>query len=183
MLVNLGAGGLMTMVEPDGHDVALTEFHPERDLHLVESWLRRPHVSQWWGDPDEALLEVTARPHEGGDALIVVDGVPTGYIRWQIPSREELDAAGLSDLPRDVIDIDIAVGEAELLGLGIGSRAVALLRDRLVESGATTVIIATSVDNLRAIRAYEKAGFVRRRRFIDTDGGVYWLFAFEPPLG
>lgn len=44
-------------------------------------------------------------------------------------------------------------------------------------------MLATSIDNLRAIRAYEKAGFVRRRRFVDTDGGLYWLMVAEAEPG
>jgi aminoglycoside 6'-N-acetyltransferase len=89
--------------------------------------------------------------------------------------RRELDAAGLHEVPDDAIDIDIAIGEGDLLGRGIGSRALSILREHLVREGVTTVMFATSVDNTRAIQAYERAGFVRQRQFIDTDGASYWL--------
>lgn len=160
-------------------DIELAPFLPERDLALLETWLGRPHVSRWWGEPAEALQEIVEPPAGGGEALISVDGVPAGYVRWQTPAREELDAAGLHEVPDDAIDIDIALGEQELLGKGIGSRALSLLRDRLLHDGTRTIMLATSVDNVRAIRAYEKAGFVRRRRFVDTDGGTYWLMVSE----
>ena len=159
--------------------VQLTPFVPDRDSGLLESWLRRPHVSRWWGDPLKALEEASRPPAGGGEALIDVDGVPVGYVRWQVPVREELDAAGLSELPDDVIDIDIAIGEADLLGRGIGSRVLSTLRARLTRDGASTVILATSVENARAVRAFEKAGFVRRRQFVDTDGGQYWLMVSD----
>lgn len=163
--------------------VELTPFVPERDLALLESWLARPHVSRWWGDPQATLRELSRPPAGGGEAMISVDGERAGYVRWQVPGRGELDAAGLHEVPDDAIDIDIAIGDRDLLGRGIGVQALTVLRDRLIGDGATTIMLATSVDNLRAIRAYEKAGFVRRRRFIDSDGGSYWLMTAEdlPP--
>jgi len=163
--------------------VQLTPFVPNRDTPLLESWLRRPHVSRWWGDPLKALEEASRPPAGGDEALIAVDGVPVGYVRWQVPAREELDAAGLHELSDDIVDIDIAIGEADLLGRGIGSRVLSILRDRLTRDGGSTVMLATSVDNARAVRAYEKAGFVRRRQFVDTDGGSYWLMVSDATPG
>jgi ribosomal protein S18 acetylase RimI-like enzyme len=160
--------------------VELIAFSPERDLPRLHSWLQQPHVSRWWGDPAETLKEVAERPRGGGEALITAAGVPVGYVRWQVPAREELDAAGLYEVPDEVVDIDIAIGEVEQLGRGIGSAALAILRERLTREGVTMVMLATSVQNERAVRAYEKAGFTRRRQFIDTDGGAYELMAFEP---
>jgi len=165
-----------------GH-VELTPYVPERDAALLESWLQRPHVSAWWGDPRKAFDEVAQPPVDGGEELIAVDGMPVGYVRWQVPAREELDAAGLYEVPDDVIDIDIAIGEVDSVGRGVGSRALSVLRERLMRGGATTIMLATSVDNLRAVRACEKAGFVRRREFIDTDGGVYCLMMWEARPG
>jgi aminoglycoside 6'-N-acetyltransferase len=164
-------------------DVQLTQFVLERDFALLESWLTRPHVARWWGDPAKALQDVSQPPAGGGEALISVDGAPVGYVRWQVPLRRELDAAGLHEVPDDAIDIDIAIGEGDLLGKDIGSRALSILRERLLREGVTTVMLATSVDNTRAIHAYQRAGFVRRRRFVDTDGGSYWLMVSEATPG
>lgn len=159
--------------------VRLDPFDPERDADLVSDWLRTPHVSRWWGDPAKALREVLERPHGGGDALIVADEVSVGYVRWQTPERAELDAAGLQEVPEDTtMDIDIAIGDPGYIGLGVGSRALGLLVEDLAADGSLrTIILATSVDNLVAIGAYEKAGFERRRTFADPEGGEYWLLA------
>jgi RimJ/RimL family protein N-acetyltransferase len=35
--------------------------------------------------------------------------------------------------------------------------------------GAAAVALATELDNVRAIRAYEKAGFVKQGQVLDTD--------------
>jgi len=171
------------MAESGGHRVELITYCPESDSGLVASWLRQPHVSRWWGDPEKAALELSSPPVGGGEALIAADGVPVGYVRWQTPSRSELDTAGLFHVPDDVVESDVAIGNPDSLGQGIGPRVLTMLRDRLVEGGAVTIILATSVDNARTTRAYEKAGFTRRRQFVDTDGGDYWLLTFEARPG
>lgn len=160
-------------------EVRLDPFDPERDADLVSAWVRAPHVSRWWGDPVDTLREVLARPHGGGDALIVADGVPVGYVRWQMPSRAELDGAGLHEVSdATTMDIDIAIGAPDYVGLGVGSRALGLLvRDLVADRRLRTIILATSVDNLAALRAFARAGFERRRTFDDPESGPCWLLA------
>ncbi len=158
-------------------EVRLDPFDSERDADLVLTWIHAPHVSRWWGDPAKTLSEVMERPNSGGDAIIVADDTPVGYVRWQKPSREELDAAGLHEISEDTtMDIDIAIGEPEYIGLGVGSRAIELLvKDLVADDNLRMIMLATSVDNLVAIGAYEKAGFERRRRFDDPEFGECWL--------
>jgi aminoglycoside 6'-N-acetyltransferase len=159
--------------------VRLDPFDPDRDRELVAGWLRAPHVARWWGDPDKALREIVQRPAGGGDALIVADDVPVGYVRWQTPTRAELDEAGLHEIPGDAVDIDIAIGDEGYVGRGVGPRALRRLVDRLLGQGrAPMVILATEVENTAAVRAYEKAGFRRRRRFDDPECGPCWLLVF-----
>jgi len=54
----------------------------------------------------------------------VADGVPAGYLSWQTPPRDELEAVGLADLPEDLMDIDILIGEPELIDCGVGQRSL-----------------------------------------------------------
>ena len=85
--------------------VCLDPFNPKEDVGLLAVWVKAPHVARWWGDPDTQLKAVIERPVEGGDALIVADGVAVGYVRWQKASRAELEAAGLSEIPDGTIDV------------------------------------------------------------------------------
>ena len=162
--------------------VRLEPFDPELDADLVAGWLRAPHVAEWWGDPQQNLAEVLQRPAGGDDALIVADGVPVGYVRWQKPTRAELDTAGLYEIPDTAMDIDIAIGEPSYVGRGVGSRALRQVVAMLAgDTGIPLIMLATSVGNSVAIRAYEKAGFRRLRRFDDPPNGEHWLMALEPP--
>ena len=75
---------------------------------------------------------VVCRP-PGTHALIVADGVPVGYLCWGPPAADELAAAGLTDLPDALVDIDILIGEPQFVGHRIGPRALCVLLDRLRE--------------------------------------------------
>ena len=57
-----------------------------------------------------------------------------------------------------------------MLGRGYGPRAVDLVCRYLFEThDATRVALLTALDNLRAQRAYEKAGLHKLARALDTD--------------
>jgi aminoglycoside 6'-N-acetyltransferase len=106
-------------------------------------------------------------------ALIVADGVPVGYLCWQKPTRQEVEAADLTDLPEGLVDIDILIGEPELLGRGVGSQALQLLLARLCRKSSVSFAgLGTSVSNVRAMRAFERAGFRLFREFQDPEWGA-----------
>lgn len=163
--------------------VQLEPFNRDQDSGLLAAWLKRPHVARWWGDPETQIKAVLALPVGGGDALILADGVAVGYIRWQRLLREELDAAGLHEIPSGAIDIDIAIGEEDYTALGIGSRTIGLLvRELAADSTIPLIMLCTSVDNAMAIRAYEKVGFVRQRTFFEEGLGDMWLMTLGQAL-
>lgn len=148
-------------------DVHLTTFDPTRDLSMLAAWLQRPHVAHWWGDPEQALSAVRQHP-VATEALIEADAQPVGYLCWQIPSLEELAAAGLHDLRGDLVDVDILIGEPAALGQGIGPEALAQLSAKLRADGVRVVGLAAAIANRRALKAYEKAGFRPFRDFAEA---------------
>ena len=160
--------------------VRLEAFDAVRHEPLLATWLRRPHVSRWWGDPETVLRDVRNRPEQGGHALIVADGSPVGYLRWQRASRADLDEAGLTEIPDGAVDIDILIGEPAQVGRGIGPAALRLLLGRLAaEADVPLAGMVTSVENHAAIRAYEKAGFHRLRQFDDPAYGRCWVLVAD----
>ena len=138
--------------------VQLLPFDVGRDLPMLRTWLTRPHVARWWGDADQ-VLAVVCEHCPDHHALIAVDGKAVGYLCWQNPQPKELDTAGLTDLPADLIDVDILIGELDFIGRGVGPQTLRLLLDRLRSQGVSCVGLAADVDNRRAVRAYAKAGF------------------------
>jgi aminoglycoside 6'-N-acetyltransferase len=153
------------------HEVTLEALDLGRDWERLLRWLAQPHVAKWWGDAARAMEHARQCAPES-HALIVADGAPVGYLCWQEPPKEELEAAGLTDLPRGLVDIDILIGEADLLGQGIGSRALEILLARLrAEPAVAFAGLGTSASNTNAIRCYAKAGFRLFREFQDPEWG------------
>ena len=141
---------------------------------MVEEWLQRPHVARWWGDPKEAIAAVRKHPAPTS-ALILVDCTPIGYLSWQVPTQKQLADAGLADLPANLVDIDIMIGEPAALGQGLGPEALSQLLSRLHDEGVQIVGIATADSNQRARRAFEKAGFRLYRTFVESGEQVRYL--------
>jgi aminoglycoside 6'-N-acetyltransferase len=156
------------------------------DLPLLRAWMERPHWREWWGDP-EVECGYVRDMIEGHDStepyFICLDGVPAGYIQvWYVADQRIepwlTEAPWLKDLPDDAVGVDLSLAEAGALSQGIGTAAlkafVALLRAR----GHDEIWIDPAPENLRAVRAYHKAGFRVAERLRGTTGDSL-LMRFE----
>jgi aminoglycoside 6'-N-acetyltransferase len=132
----------------------------EADMPLLGRWLSEPHVAQWWGDPAESLAEIRAavlcpatRP-----MIAELEGEPIAYVQQYDPQKE--DGHPYQDQPVGTLGIDMTIGKADHLGVGHGSAIMRQLAEHLFRAGAPRLIVDPDPMNSRAIRAYEKAGFV-----------------------
>src|SRR5436190_16973097 len=171
------------------------QFRPmsDGDLPLVRDWLARPHVHEWWGDPDEQFGLVSGDMNEPAMDQYIVSlkavssevgtgsrqenasaqdsGAPFGYLQcyrltdWNICFGSQ---------PEQTRGIDQMIGEPEMVGRGHGSGFIRAFIDGLLSSGTPRVVVDPDPENARAIRAYEKAGFVRDR-LVDTPDGISLL--------
>ena len=164
-------------------------FEPvtEPDMALLRRWLRRPHLQEWWGDP-EIELGYIRDMIEGRDTtrpfIFHVDGEPAGYIQYWFVGhwRKEpwiRDNPWLEALPDDAIGVDLSIAKPELLSQGIGSDVLRLFCQQLHDRGYGYIIIDPDPENTRAVRAYEKAGFHQIPEFIGASDDVL-IMKFEP---
>lgn len=147
------------------------------DLPLIERWLCADHVRSAWGDPG-ANSQLIREPLAAGHwrAIIEAGDRKVGLVLWQHPTRQELDEAGLNDIPETVIDIDIMIGEHDAIGCGIGSAAIHLVAEAALSDPAVPFVMACArLDNLASQRAFAKAGFQQDRGFDDVPSGRYVL--------
>jgi aminoglycoside 6'-N-acetyltransferase len=86
---------------------------------------------------------------------------------------------GFGPQPEGARGLDQFIGEAAMLGRGHGTAFIRAFADRLLASGTPRVVIDPDPTNVRAIRAYEKAGFCRDR-LVDTPDGPALLMVRDP---
>ncbi len=154
------------------------QFEPLSDdnIGVMAEWLTRPHVAEFWGEPptvDDLTADYLApdRADPGTQAFLVsYEGRRIGFAQVYV-------VAGSSggwwpdETDPGTRGTDQFLAHADDLSKGMGSAMLRALLKRIFEAPeVTTVQTDPQPGNLRAIRAYEKAGFVRER-VVDTPDG------------
>jgi aminoglycoside 6'-N-acetyltransferase len=147
------------------------------DLPLLERWLHTTEVVRWWGDPQEqaALLREDLDDPRMVMRIVSLASRPFAYAQdydvhvWPQPH--------FARLPPGARSIDSFIGEPDMIGKGHGSGFLKLLALRLRADGASVVAIDPDLGNLRARRAYAKAGF-RGETIVETGAGPAVLMLF-----
>ncbi len=140
------------------------------DLPLIRRWLTKPHVSEWWGEPDQQFALVSDDlDHAAMEQFIVaIGGQPFAYLQCYDP--QAWPDNGLGTLPSGTRGIDQFIGEPAMVDRGHGSALIRGFIEGLLEAGTPRVVTDPDPANGRAVRAYEKAGF-RKDRLVDTPDG------------
>ncbi|MCK1736440.1 GNAT family N-acetyltransferase [Bradyrhizobium sp. 138] len=148
------------------------------DLPLIRRWLRGADVREWWGDPDEQFALVSGDLDEPAmDQFIVLAGQqPLGYLQCY---RLTAWNTGFGPQPEGTRGIDQFIGESDMIGRGHGSAFIRQFVDEKLRKDLPRMVTDPDPMNPRAIRAYEKAGFVRDR-MVETPDGVALLMVREP---
>ena len=129
--------------------------------------MHQPHWREWWGEPKEEcamIRDMIERRDTTRPFIFRVDGRDCGYIQVWIVADQLIEpwltkAPWMRELPEDAVGVDLSIGDAADLGKGIGSRVLAAFVAKLRDEGHRTIVIDPDPANLRAVRAYEKAGF------------------------
>ncbi len=152
-------------------------FAPLRPEHLVlmHRWFSRPHMT-WWTRGETYTPQMLEEKYRGlfqGEPgaegfLIRVAGQDAGYIQWyavaeSFPEGVTTDENPLFTAhPREALaGVDLFLGEAGLVGTGLGPRVLESFLTAHVFPRFRAAVVDPMSDNARALRAFEKAGFVR----------------------
>lgn len=130
------------------------------DLPLLRTWFADPVVMRHWGQPaplvgdDLFAADLQGRFTRFADAGYFMiqphDGPPIGRIEF-----ERLDPQTAS------AEVMILIGDRDAWGQGFGTDAMlTLLRYLFHERNLHRVALTVIASNARAVRSYEKAGFV-----------------------
>jgi aminoglycoside 6'-N-acetyltransferase len=147
-------------------------------LPMIRRWLETPEVVRWWGEPAEQYALVSGDlDHPDIDQFIVaVDDHPFGYIQCYALSTWN---QGFGPQPEATRGIDQFVGDPEMIGRGHGSAFIRQFIENLLMSGVPRIVTDPDPENIRAVRAYAKAGF-QRDRVVETPDGPALLMVRNP---
>ncbi len=157
------------------------QFEPvtAADMPLLRRWLQEPEVRKWWGEPDHEirLIKEDLAKDRVVSCLVHYDGRPFAYAQHYSVHTWPQDH--IAHLPEGSRAVDTFIGDPAMIGAGHGSAYLRQLAEELIAAGAPVVAIDPGLDNVRAQRAYGKAGFTRIDRFETSDGPVV-LMLFTP---
>jgi aminoglycoside 6'-N-acetyltransferase len=166
------------------------------DYKLMAKWLTDEQVLKFYEGRDnpfdlERIIE-TYKPMSRGDdpvvpCLFYYQNISIGYLQYC--ALNDLSQAHRQlyhlDQTDDVYGIDLFIGETDYWNKGIGTKILSAVISYLFEQRqAHKIVIDPHVDNPRAIRCYEKCGFVKVKLLPahELHEGEYsdcWLMAID----
>ncbi|MTJ09943.1 MULTISPECIES: GNAT family N-acetyltransferase [unclassified Anabaena] len=166
------------------------------DYQLMEKWRSDEKVLQFYGGRDypydlEKVIETYQPRIVGKEAItpcIFVDkNLEIGYLQYYNLNKlpEDLRQMYCLENTDNVYGIDLFIGETEYWNQGIGTKVLLTAIDYIFNQlQAAKIVINPNVNNLRAIRCYEKCGFVKIKLLLchDLHEGKYqdcWLMAIK----
>ncbi|MFE2976647.1 GNAT family N-acetyltransferase [Streptomyces sp. NPDC059258] len=162
-------------------DGVLTRLVPttEDDLDLLARWFAAPDFVEHWGGVPLSREEVAEkyvgrRRPSVQSYLVVAEGAPVGYAQfWHADATADASASGIQ---RDIEGgIDLVL-QPESRGRGWGPDATRTLLAHLGgKLGWRRVTVDPVRENVRAVRAWEKAGF---RQVRSEGAGLLLEFTF-----
>jgi AacA4 family aminoglycoside N(6')-acetyltransferase len=156
----------------------------EQDLPMLHDWLNRPHIVEWWGGEENrptlsevqehylprVLAEDSVTPY-----IAMLGTEPIGYAQSYVAMGSS-DGWWEDETDPGVRGIDQSLANPMQLNQGIGTNLVRSLVELLFSDPAVTKIQTDPApNNYRAIRCYEKAGFVRERVIATPDGPAVYM--------
>lgn len=155
----------------------------------IFQWLSEPHIQEFWDNSsahkDDILNFINGRktPSNYWNGIFdywigFVDMAPFSFIM----THEELNSANTPEHIKPYISnsyrtfgLDFCIGNKEYIGKGLASTTLKEFMKFFclnVESNIGAFLIDPSVNNPRAIRVYQKAGFKSKGEFVQ-DGGYF----------
>ena len=143
------------------------EFRPlaRDDLEQLHAWLQREHAARWWNEEmTPARVEETYVPRiEGREPVrmfvIVLGRRDAGFVQtYKVADYPE---SWPFDVGAGAAGMDLAIGEPELIGRGLGPQVIRAFVDEIVFADPIVAACVADPDvrNRRSVRAFEKAGF------------------------
>jgi aminoglycoside 6'-N-acetyltransferase-1b/aminoglycoside 6'-N-acetyltransferase-2 len=156
----------------------------EQDLQMLHEWLNRPHLVEWWGGEanrpklDDVLEHYRPRvlAEESVTPYIAMLGdEPIGYAQSYVALGSG-DGWWEEETDPGVRGIDQSLANPADLNKGLGTKLVRALVELLfADPSVTKIQTDPAPNNHRAIRCYEKSGFVQQKVINTPDGPAVYM--------
>jgi aminoglycoside 6'-N-acetyltransferase len=165
------------------------------DYTILAKWLTDPIVLEYYEGRDnpfplervqQKFAPRVQRLHATIPCFMLDTDKPIGYLQYYRLSLADCDAFDLPTMACS-FGMDLFIGESARWNRGIGTTYVQLATRYLTDTcAATHITVDPRVDNLRAIRCYEKSGFHQRKLLPQHEyhEGAYrdsWLMVYTRP--
>jgi aminoglycoside 6'-N-acetyltransferase len=140
------------------------------DFPLLQRWLAEAHVSKWWNHEfSPEAIERDFGPgvdgaEPGEDYLVFMGGVAIGLIQFSrfedYPDYVE-EVEGVLPVPAGAVSIDYLIGDASLIGRGLGRAMLMAFVERIwvEQPTATCILVPVNSANIASWKALLAAGF------------------------
>ncbi|MBN9542198.1 MAG: GNAT family N-acetyltransferase [Alphaproteobacteria bacterium] len=159
----------------------------KQDFQILLGWLSKPHVKAWYDKEIKYTIEKVQQKYnsytegykleEGVKKpihafIVLIDNIPIGYVQYyNAHDFPREDGIMLKELPQKLSAFDIFIGEEDYTGKGIGSEIIKTLLKDYIWKEFDACFVDVDADNVRAIKTYEKAGFIK----IKNVGQNIWM--------
>lgn len=156
----------------------------ESDYKLMAKWLSDEHILKFYQGRDNpsSINQIIKKygPRTKGESRVIpciieFNGKAIGYIRYYTIDNDEKAEYGYENNEL-IYGIDLFIGEIEYQNKGIGEKAIKSLINYIqINKCPNKIIIDPRIDNKRAIRCYEKCGFITKKLLLGQElhEGVY----------
>lgn len=177
---------LKNLSEKEVENEPLIQFVEFQEAHLsiLRSWLREPHVSEFWqeSEDDTELREkfLNQLPARGVSAFIIsLESRPIGFIQYYEACK--IGGGWWLNIGPGTFGIDQFIGDVSMIGKGLGTKIIKQFVEYLFANpNVQEIITDPEPENKRAVRCYEKVGFQRIKE-IQTPGGLALLMKIDRP--
>lgn len=136
------------------------------DFMQIYNWIQGSHVNKWWHDPKDwtefkSKFEGKLKSKDRGCFLIYIENNPIGYIQYYIANK----FPEWQNEPDGTYGMDLFIVDINYIGKGYGHKIVFRFIEKIFElPQANRIIINPDVNNIAAIKTYEKAGFKKYKQ-------------------
>lgn len=163
----------------------------DRDADLLLKWLTDPEVLKYYGGRDRPYDMDLVHQHfydknvEETRCIILYGESEIGYIQFYEIDNEEKEKFGYQDFKDKIYGMDQFIGETPYWNKGIGTQLIKETVKYLSNhKNAVKVIMDPQAWNSRALRVYEKNGFMKKKflkkhEWHEGEHRDCWLIEFD----